>query len=73
MPYRMVEGITEALSEYIAFVREVHFPQIGRRIHALRKGKKPSQLVKADEGDDEPIIIVVESSGLSTTNKRAIH
>jgi hypothetical protein len=70
IPYRMVEGITEALSEYTAFIKEVHFTQIRRRMLALMKGKKPSETAKVD-GDttSEPITIVVDSSGLSTTNK----
>lgn len=67
IPYRMVEGITEALSEYLRFIREVHFTQIRRRMLALMKGKKPSEMVKVDDG--EPLTIVVDSSGLSTTNK----
>jgi len=45
IPYRMVEGITEALSEYITFIKEVHFTQIRRRMLSLMKGKKPSELV----------------------------
>lgn len=70
IPYRMVEGITEALSEYIAFIKEVHFTQIRRRMLALMKGKKPSETAKVDaDTTSEPITIVVDSSGLSTTNK----
>lgn len=69
IPYRMVEGITEALSEYITFIKEVHFTQIRRRMLSLMKGKKPSELVGKNEESKDPITIVVDSSGLSTTNK----
>jgi hypothetical protein len=68
IPYRMVQGITTALSEYISFFREIHFTQIRRRLLALMKGRKPSEIVKVDEGE-EPLTIVVDSSGLTTTNK----
>jgi hypothetical protein len=41
-----------------------------RRILTLMKGKKPSELVDGlEEEDAEPITVIVDSSGLSTTNK----
>jgi hypothetical protein len=66
--YRTVEGITQALSEYVSFIRDIHFTQIRRRMLSLMKGKKPSEMAKVDAGE-EPMTIVVDSSGLSTTNK----
>jgi hypothetical protein len=71
IPYRMVEGITKALSQHIRFVEEVHFTQIRRRMLSLLKGKKPSEIVGGlkDDGATEPITIVVDSSGLSVSNK----
>jgi DDE family transposase len=70
IPYRTVEGIVRELSEYIRFVEEMHYTHMRRRILASMKGKKPSEMVGADAADgDEPMTVVVDSSGLSTTNK----
>ena len=74
IPYRTVEGIVRELSEYVRFVEEIHYTHMRRRILALMKGKKPSELVREDDenndnDDDEPITVIVDSSGLSTTNK----
>ncbi len=69
IPYRTVEGIVRELSEYIRFVEEMHYTHMRRRILASMKGKKPSELVGADADGDEPMTLIVDSSGLSTTNK----
>jgi hypothetical protein len=70
-PYRMVEGAVEALSEYIAFIKDICFTQIRRRMLRLMKGKKPSDIIHTQEVDqkEEPITIAVDSTGLSTTNR----
>lgn len=70
-PYRIVQGVLRALSEYIRFVEEMHFTHIRRRMLKLLKGKKPSEIVSMDTGDEgkEPITVVVDSTGLSTTTK----
>ena len=71
IPYRTVEGIVRELSEYVRFVEEIHYTHMRRRILAIMKGKKPSELVDGleEEEDAEPITVIVDSSGLSTTNK----
>ncbi len=70
--YRMVEGAMEALSEYISFIQGICFTQIRRRMISLLKGKKPSAIiiepVNADNAK-EPITVVVDSTGLTTTNR----
>jgi Transposase DDE domain len=68
--YRTVEGIVRELSEYVRFVEEIHYTHMRRRILTLMKGKKPSEMVDGlEEEDAEPITVIVDSSGLSTTNK----
>jgi len=69
VPYRIVQGIVRALSKYLRFIEEIHFTQIRRRMLSLLKGKKPSEIVGRLDDDEEPITIVVDSTGLSTTNK----
>ena len=70
IPYRTVEGIVRELSEYVRYVEEIHYTHMRRRILAIMKGKKPSELVDGlEEEDAEPITVIVDSSGLSTTNK----
>lgn len=69
IPYRMVQGVARALSRYVRLIEEVHFTQIRRRMIALLKGKKPSEMVGKLEEGEGPITIVVDSSGLSTTNR----
>jgi len=61
LPYRMVQGAVRALSKVIR-IEEMHFTHMRRRILA----KKPSLKV---EKTDEPVTLVVDSSGLSTTRK----
>jgi len=70
IPYRMVEGAVDALSEYISFIRGMCFTQIRRRMLRLLKGKKPSAIIPVDSSG-EPITVVVDSTGLSTTTKGA--
>lgn len=75
IPYRMVEGAIDALSEHISFIRGICFTQIRRRMLRLLKGKKerkPSATIipsADDKKDNEPITVVVDSTGLSTTTK----
>jgi len=76
IPYRMVEGAVDALSEYISFIHDICFTQIRRRMVRLMKGKKPSEITdkardQVDSKDEEPITVVVDSTGLTTTNKGA--
>jgi len=63
LPYRMVQGAVRALSKVIR-IEEMHFTHMRRRILA----KKPS--VKVEKTDD-PVTLIVDSSGLSTTRKGA--
>jgi transposase len=69
IPYRTLEGIVRELSEYVRFVEEMHYTHMRRRILASMKGKKPSDLIAADADGDEPMTVIADSSGLSTTNK----
>jgi hypothetical protein len=70
IPYRTLEGITRELSEYVRFVEEMHYTHMRRRILASMKGKKPSEIIGADDADgDEPMTIIVDSTGLSVSNK----
>jgi len=70
IPYRMVEGAVEALSEYISFIRGICFTQIRRRMIRLLKGKRPSQIIQGEnDKNKEPITVVVDSTGLTTTNR----
>lgn len=69
IPYRTVEGIVRELSEYVRFVEEMHYTHMRRRMLALMKGKKPSEMVGADADGDEPMTVIVDSSGLSVSNK----
>ena len=73
IPYRMVEGAVDALSEYISFIHDICFTQIRRRMVRLMKGKKPSEIIVQAHDDDkeeeDPITVVVDSTGLTTTNK----
>jgi hypothetical protein len=61
LPYRMVQGAVRALSKVIR-IEEMHFTHMRRRILA----KTPLMKVKET---DEPLTLVVDSSGLSTTRK----
>ena len=61
-PYRMVQGAVRALSK-IMRMEEMHFTHMRRRILA----KKPS--LEVEETNNEPLTLVVDSSGLSTTRK----
>jgi hypothetical protein len=68
MTYREVQGVTRALSERIKPLEEMHFTHARRRIIRMVKRKKPSDMVKAEEGEG-PLTIVADSTGLSTTRK----
>jgi transposase len=70
-PYRVIEGMTEALSEYLAFVKEIHFTQIRRRVLAMVRKKKPLAYIErtGEFPGDDPLTVVVDSTGLSTTRK----
>ncbi len=69
IPYRIVEGAVEALSEYISFIHGIGFTQIRRRMVRRVKGKKPSEIVgDIGGGKEEPITVVADSTGLTTTN-----
>ena len=62
--------MTEALSEYLRMVEEIHFTQIRRRILTMVRRKKPGYVDRVGEGvDDDLLTVVVDSTGLSTTNK----
>jgi hypothetical protein len=63
IPYRMVQGIVRGLSEYVRIVEEIHFTHIRRRMIKI----KPS--IANDNDDDEPIMLVVDASGLTVFKK----
>jgi len=67
MPYRELQGVTRALSEYIKPLEEMHFTQARRRIIGMVRKRKPSEMAKPE--GDEPLTIVADSTGLSTTRK----
>jgi transposase len=70
IPYRTLEGITRELEEYVRFVEEMHYTHMRRRILDSMKGKKPSEIIGADDADgDEPMTIIADSTGLSVSNK----
>ena len=69
IPYRTVEGIVRELSEYVRFVEEMHYTHMRRRILSLMKGKKPSEIVGRLDDEGEPMTVIVDSSGLSVSNK----
>jgi len=70
IPYRTVEGIVRELSEYVRFVEEMHYTHMRRRILSLMKGRKPSEIVgRLDDDESEPMTVIVDSSGLSVSNK----
>jgi hypothetical protein len=70
VPYRTLEGITRELEEYVRFVEEMHYTHMRRRILASMKGKKPSEIIGADDADgDEPMTVIADSTGLSVSNK----
>jgi Transposase DDE domain len=70
VPYRTLEGIVRELSEYVRFVEEMHYTHMRRRILLSMKGKKPSEVVGADDADgDEPMTVIADSTGLSVSNK----
>jgi hypothetical protein len=72
IPYRMVEGAVDELSEYISFIHDICFTQIRRRMVCLMKGKKPSEIIvrtRNEREEEDPITVVVDSTGLTTTNK----
>ena len=68
-PYRIIEGAVESLSEYISFIKDICFSQIRKRILRLMKGKKPAEMIQTEDGENEPITAIVDSTGLSTTTK----
>jgi len=68
MPYRTVEGVIRELSEYVRFVEEMHYTHMRRRMLALMKGKKPSDVIGPTDGE-EPLTVIADSSGLSVSNK----
>ena len=67
IPYRTVEGIVRELSEYVRFVEEIHYTHMRRRILAIMR--KHSEMIGKMEDDDEPMTVIVDSSGLSVSNK----
>ncbi len=67
LPYRMVQGAVRALSKVIR-LEEMHFTHMRRRI---LRAKKPSVKVEENRKTDDPVTLIVDSSGLSTTRKGA--
>jgi transposase len=47
----------------------MHYTHMRRRILASMKGKKPSEIVGTDADGDEPMTVIVDSSGLSVSNR----
>ena len=68
MTYREVQGVTRALSEYVKQLEGMRFTQARGRIIRMVKRRKPADMVKG-EGGEEPLIMVADSMGLSTTRK----
>ena len=62
MPYRA--GIVRGLSEYVRKIEEIHFTHIRRRILKI----KPS-VGNLDFEDDDPITLIVDTSGLTILKK----
>jgi hypothetical protein len=58
--YRTVQGIVRGLSDYIR-IEEMHFTHLRRRILKI----KPSVASVNNDGDDTPITLVVDASGLT--------
>jgi hypothetical protein len=48
-PYRVIQGMSEALSEYLSFVKEMHFTQIRRRLLAMIRKKMPEYVERIGE------------------------
>ena len=71
IPYRTLEGITRELEEWVRFVEEMHYTHMRRRILGSMKGKKPSEIIGAEDvaDGDEPMTVIADSSGLSVSNK----
>jgi len=67
IPYRTVEGVVRGLSNYIKGLKEMHFTQIRRRMLRLN----PTVGFDYDSDADEPVTLIVDSTGLSTTKKGA--
>ncbi len=66
IPYRMVQGIVRGLSDYVR-IEEIHFTHIRRRMIRL----KPSILeMDFGDGNEEPITLVVDASGLTVSKKK---
>lgn len=63
VPYRTVEGIVRGLSEYIR-IEEMHFTHMRRRILKI----KPTA-GELDFEDGEPITLILDASGLTTSKK----
>jgi hypothetical protein len=63
-----VQGVTRALSEHIKPLEEMHFTHARRRIIRMVKRRKPADMVKVEDGE-EPLTVVADSTGLSTTRK----
>ena len=64
IPYRTVQGIVRGLSEYVRRIEEIHFTHISRRIIKI----KPS-VGNLNFQDDDPIILIVDASGLTISKK----
>lgn len=67
IPYRTVEGVVRGLSNYVKGLKEMHFTQIRRRMLRLN----PTVGFDYDSDADEPVTLIVDSTGLSTTKKGA--
>lgn len=63
IPYRTVQGIVRGLSDYIK-IEEMHFTHMRRRILKI----KPT-VGELDFEDSEPVTLVLDASGLTTSKK----
>jgi DDE family transposase len=66
IPYRTVQGIVRGLSEYVR-IEEMHFTHIRRRILKLKPSVR--NLGFEGQGDDKPITLIVDASGLTISKK----
>jgi Transposase DDE domain len=62
IPYRTVQGIVRGLSEYVK-IEEMHFTQIRRRTLKIKA------CVEDTNFKDEPVLLVVDASGLTMSKK----
>jgi hypothetical protein len=66
IPYRTVQGTVRGLSDYVKIVEGMHFTHMRRRMLKV----KPPHIEEMDFENEEPIILIVDASGLLTVSKK---